>query len=246
MSKISGIRDIDREILSKVKDKELLYACLIDKYTWNIVCDDAFLRRRLLSKYPQIEQYKKESETWKQFFRRAIYYIDKMKEEYGYEYAFGNFSRQYNLVCDYLKKMDKNRLLAYASGEGELGLVIWSLKIGASVHFGEGFALRQASAWGNLEVVKYLVKQGADINAAEDSYSVLYLASRRGYLEIVKYLVECGANITEVSLNAAVYNEHWEIVKYLVECGADITEESLIAATLNGHEEVVNFLKSVM
>ena len=108
-----------------------------------------------------------------------------------------------------------NRLLAYASAKGELSMVMWSLKIGANIHFGEGFALRQASAWGNLEVVKYLVKQGADINAAEDSYSVLYLASRHGNLEIVKYLVDCGANITEVSLTAAVYNEHWEIVNFL-------------------------------
>jgi hypothetical protein len=59
MSKISGIRDLDREILGKVDDNELLNVCLIDKYTWNNVCDDSFLRRRLLSKFPEIEQYKK-------------------------------------------------------------------------------------------------------------------------------------------------------------------------------------------
>ena len=57
MSKLSGIRDVDREILSKVDDKELLKACSIDKYTWKNVCDDAFLRRRLLSKYPEIEAF---------------------------------------------------------------------------------------------------------------------------------------------------------------------------------------------
>jgi hypothetical protein len=62
MSKISGIRDLDREIFSKVEDNELLKTCLIDKYTWNIVCDDLFLRRRL-SKYPEIEQYKKKWES---------------------------------------------------------------------------------------------------------------------------------------------------------------------------------------
>jgi ankyrin repeat protein len=138
-----------------------------------------------------------------------------MKEEYGYEYSFGNFDTQYNLLNEYLKRKDMNRLLAYASGEGELGLVIWSLKNGTNIHYGSDFALRNATAWGKLEVVKYLVKQGADINAADDSYSVLYLASRHGYLEIVKYLVECGAIITDNSLTAATLNGHLEIVEFL-------------------------------
>ena len=82
MSKLSGIRDVDREILSKLDDTELLKVCSIDKYTWNNVCDDAFLRRRLLAKYPQIEIYKKKNESWKRFFLRAVRYIALLKEKY--------------------------------------------------------------------------------------------------------------------------------------------------------------------
>jgi len=80
MSKLSGILDTDREILGKLDDKSLLNVCLIDKYTWNKVCDDTFLRKRLLNKYPRIESYKTE-ESWKSFFLRFIRYISLMEEK---------------------------------------------------------------------------------------------------------------------------------------------------------------------
>src|SRR5665647_1298674 len=93
-----GFKDVDREILSKLDDTELLKVCSIDKYTWNTVCDDAFLRRRILGKYPEIEQYKLKNESWKRFFLRAIKYIALMKEEYDYVYTFGDFEKQYDLL----------------------------------------------------------------------------------------------------------------------------------------------------
>ena len=39
---LSGLKDIDREILKYVDDKELLKICSVDKKTWNEVCDDNF------------------------------------------------------------------------------------------------------------------------------------------------------------------------------------------------------------
>jgi hypothetical protein len=91
---LTGLKDVDREVLKYVDDKQLLKICSIDKKTWNEVCDDWFLRRRL-SKYPDIEKYKKEKESWKRFFLRAIYYIAKMKEKYQYDYISGDFKEQY-------------------------------------------------------------------------------------------------------------------------------------------------------
>ena len=67
MSQLTGIKDLDREILSKLPDEELLQVCIVNKRFWNDVCDDNFLRRRLSSKYPRIDQYKS-FESWKQFF----------------------------------------------------------------------------------------------------------------------------------------------------------------------------------
>ena len=56
---LSGLKDVDREILTHVDDRELLKFCSIDNKTWNSVCDGDFLRRRLTTKYPEIEKRRK-------------------------------------------------------------------------------------------------------------------------------------------------------------------------------------------
>jgi len=244
MSELSGIKDVDRVILEKLDDRELLKACSLDKYTWNNVCDDAFLRRRLLSKYPQIAQYKLETETWKRFFLRAVNYIALMKEKFNYLYTFGDFVTQYDLLKQYSK--DKNDLLIESSEVGELALVIWSLKTGADIHYRNDYALIWASKNGHLETVKYLVEFGADIHAHDD-YALRW-ASKNGYLETVKYLVDSGANIHALNDRALIWaseNGHLETVKYLVKAGADIhseNDEALIWSSLNGHLEIVKYL----
>jgi len=232
MSKLSGMRDLDREILGKVDDKELLNACSVDRYTWNTVCDDAFIRRRL-QKYPDIENYKRDVESWKHFFFRATYYINSMKEVYDYDYKFGNFLNQYKLLAEF---KNKNYMFVCSSLEGELELVIWSLKKGVKYNY-ITIALNSASEKGHLKIVKYLVENEANIHNSDEF--PLRLAIYNGHLEIVKYLIELGAYIhiyEDFALRIASKNGYLEIVKYLVEKGA------LKLAKINGHFEVVEYL----
>ena len=106
--------------------------------------------------------------------------------------------------------------------------------------------LRAASRYGYLEMVKYLVENGADIHARNDN--ALREASRYGHLDIVKYLVENGADIhalNDEALRMASYNGHLDIVKFLVNNGANIHSLgnwALIMAIIKGHLEVVKFL----
>ena len=52
-------------------------------------------------------------------------------------------------------------------------------------------SLSFASRKGRLEIVKYLVEHGANINyATNDGFTPLSFASRAGHLDIVKYLQE--------------------------------------------------------
>ena len=90
---LSSLKDVDREILKHVEDKDLIKACSIDRKTWNEVCDDDFLRRRL-AKYQGIEKYKLRDETWKQFFLRFLYYTAKIWENFKFEYKEGDFEKQ--------------------------------------------------------------------------------------------------------------------------------------------------------
>ena len=50
---------------------------------------------------------------------------------------------------------------------------------------------------GYLEVVRFLVEKGADVNVANNTGSTLVnAATDNGHLDVVKFLVEKGADIT--------------------------------------------------
>ena len=60
-------------------------------------------------------------------------------------------------------------------------------------HLDNNYAVRWAAGNGHLEVLKYLVSLGADIQNQND-YAVQW-ASSNGHLEVLKYLVSLGADI---------------------------------------------------
>ena len=242
---LSGIRDVDREVLKHVDDRELLKICSVDRKTWNDVCDEGFLRRRLTEKYFGLEKYKRKNETWKHFYLRFVYYTAKMQEIYEYVYENGDFKRQYDLLKDYDENDD---LLIEACISGEFSLVKYALKRGADIHAENDEALQVASANGYLEIVKYLIEHGADIHAREEL--ALGWAAENGHLDVVKYLIEQGADIhaiDESALLSAAENGHFEVVKYLVAHGANPhaqDDEALRLAKLYGYSDIVRYIES--
>jgi len=87
--------------------------------------------------------------------------------------------------------------------------------------------LQSACVHGHLNIVKYLVQEGADANS-DGGYPLIY-ACEHGHLDIVKYLVENGANVYEecsLALSSAIESDHLEIVKYFVEQGFDFERKN--------------------
>ena len=106
-----------------------------------------------------------------------------------------------------------DRPLIYASMNGQLELVKYLIKEqGANIILDENKALRTASCYGHLEIVKCLIENGADIHSFNGS--ALRYASGYGHLEVVKYLVEQGA--ADIG-DFADFTCSFEIVKYLNE-----------------------------
>uniref|UniRef100_A0A8W4FI63 Protein phosphatase 1 regulatory subunit n=1 Tax=Sus scrofa TaxID=9823 RepID=A0A8W4FI63_PIG len=61
-------------------------------------------------------------------------------------------------------------------------------------------ALHQACIDENLEVVRFLVEQGATVNQADnEGWTPLHVAASCGYLDIARYLLSHGANIASVN-----------------------------------------------
>jgi ankyrin repeat protein len=109
--------------------------------------------------------------------------------------------------------------------------------------------LNYAAGNGHLEVVRFLVEQGVDIQ--DDA---LKRAAANGRLDVVKFLVEHGADdINNWPLGWAAKYGHLEVVRFLVENGADIhamddgaLRHALRHATANQHAAVVDFFNELI
>ena len=237
---LTSLKDIDREVLKHIDDDQLLMICSIDRKTWNEVCDDNFLRRRLTIKYPAVDKYKKKDESWKRFFLRVLYYIGKLKEEFEFHYTSGNFKQQYEILKEY-RGLD---VIYYASQKGELSLIKYMEEKG----YDTSPFVRTAAYYGHLDIVKYLVEKGTTDILKNDA---LITASEKGNLDVVKYLLKQGANVhadeDEALINAS-YQGHLDVVKYLVKNGANTDARGnlpLVLAKEARHSKVVKYLENL-
>jgi ankyrin repeat protein len=98
-----------------------------------------------------------------------------------------------------------------------------------------GAALRAASAEGHAEIVRLLLRNGADVtivapNTGGFISSALLEAAQNGHLDVVKILVTARADVNAVgsesfaptALQAAAANGHLEISNVLLNNGADV------------------------
>ena len=91
-------------------------------------------------------------------------------------------------------------------------------------------ALMRAVSAGDVELIKCLVRQGADVNAVNKYHdTALLLASRSDDVNVLKILIEAAADVNYVglfpeqtALTRAWYSGKKENVKLLLEAGADV------------------------
>ena len=206
------------QIALRVSIKDLASLCLADKRLSQICQNEKFWTARTIQDFGIVD--KREDMSWKELYQ-------------------------------VLSDPNPNKLLLKAAKEGNLRLVEIAYNIGANLNVldkSEKFtALSLAIIYGHLDVVKYLVEQGANI-ALYGKNTDLDLAAAYGHLAIVKYLVDYGINSPArlgQALLIAAKNGHLNIVKYLVENGANINIYGggpLQMAGENGHLEIVKYL----
>jgi ankyrin repeat protein len=116
-------------------------------------------------------------------------------------------------------------------------------------------ALVMASYWNHPEVVKLLIRSGADLNIRGDGgKTALIFASRFNNIEVVKLLIRSGADLNirdnwgSTALIWASLHNQIEVVKLLIEAGANLNIRSdggrtaLIWNSIENNIEVVKLL----
>lgn len=126
-------------------------------------------------------------------------------------------------------------LLNIAAGKGHLSIVSYLISMGTpflkKLDSKGNSALLNAIRNGKLDVAKFLISMGANVNHKNSrDEQALHLASQSGSVDMVKFLIdECGAISQQHSKNSdsqnpiqvAIQCKHLDILKYFISIGID-------------------------
>ena len=94
----------------------------------------------------------------------------------------------------------------------------------------------------HLDVTKYLISQGADVNKGVNNGSTaLHLAASSSNIDITKCLISQGAELNRgniedrTALHSAAQEGHLDVTKYLISQGAEVNMEDNDGARLHLH-----------
>lgn len=139
------------------------------------------------------------------------------------------------------------RELIDASRDGKLKKVIELCRKKVNIHAEEDKSLRLAAFYGHFKIVKFLLRNGANVNAKNDD-ALCSVSSSSGRIDIIRILLEYGANVNandNKSLRLASLYGHDKAVKILLDYGADLHIEDdrpLQLASFHNHLECVKIL----
>ncbi len=135
--------------------------------------------------------------------------------------------------------------LLAAIENAHLSVVEYLLDNGADIHYREDEPLKRAVRYQHLCIIKYLVSKGVDIHAVHD---LIPLGNNLDLVDyLLKNGANINADNGEALVSASIHGD-LETVKYLVEHGANIhlnDDEALRYATEKGHLDVIEYLQSL-
>jgi len=118
-------------------------------------------------------------------------------------------------------------------------------------------ALHSAAEDGDMDKVRTLLKEGANVNETDsDGITALYMAALAGRSDIIRILIEAGANVNiktnwgDTALHRVAYNGSIENAKLLLDKGADVNatgyynKTPLVLAAEGYHADMIKLLIS--
>ena len=94
---LTRIKDVDLIVLEKLGDEDLFQICgktdsleIKNRYIHHICSNQDFWRNRLAKKFPNVDLDYWKDLSFKDKYLRTVYYVDKMKREYDFEFKNGD------------------------------------------------------------------------------------------------------------------------------------------------------------
>ena len=196
---LTGIRDLDREIVNHMSDEDFLKMCTLNRTYYENVCNKDYFRIRTEKRYPETIPYKESAEgkarTWKNHYLTIVKYINLLHKEFSYNYIIEDKSPELLYLARQLLSTEivytKDVALITATEKGHLMVVKYLVDIGVDVNTENCHPLKSAVINSDFRIIKFLIENGARVTF--DHNYVLYWAIMNGDSEIINYLTEHGA-----------------------------------------------------
>ncbi|XP_069700269.1 26S proteasome non-ATPase regulatory subunit 10-like [Periplaneta americana] len=163
------------------------------------------------------------------------------------------------ICASYLNTTERVYRLFEAATYGNMTVArcLISAGINASGSVAGGFTpIQAAAAHGHLDMCRFLIESGANVNTYDSlaGLSPLLAAAGKNYLDIATLLLDAGANVNaknkfnKTPLHIAAQKGHLEICRLLIERGAEVNTRdrdlntALHIAALRNHLDVVQLL----
>jgi hypothetical protein len=261
----TGLKDADREILMRIdSDQELLSTCLLNKYSLSL-CNNDFYHNRMILKFPYLLSFYPQNTDWKLAYLQNMYYIGKMKEEYGFSFeqpingysSSGIPRRYYEILEKYAKRniaVDKdgnpfpivtplpNVGLKISVTHGFLNLVEYFISSGAN-NFIETILYVIVTNKSTVIIFEYLLSKISNlepIQLLDIMTSVFQTATAVNDSVAMDYFVS-KINLNEAMVNAAI-SKNYKLLNYLANQGGDLTQAARLA-TEKGYSEAAILLE---
>ena len=184
--------DINMKILNLLSDKDLPNLCLVSNKANHICSCDDFWQRRVFTKFPYLDH--KTVQNNKKYKTWVQYYVSDLSKVKYLSISQYVIKRRLDLVMVATNQIQSGFNLTHslvtACEHGYIEIVIYLIDQGADIYSNNIFM------WiirhGHLDVIKYLIRKGSKINGQD--VSLLMVASRHGHIDIVKYLISLGVN----------------------------------------------------